>query len=100
MSVPQQPEGYEETGNQGKLSCLNKSIYGLKQSGRIWHQTLIIFLKEQSFTPGAGDHCLYSKEDPLDKSANIIIFSGLMTSIFGAERQQNHTNQIYDATKI
>jgi len=91
----QQPEGHEETNSQGKLSChLNKSIYGLKQSGRNWHQTLTTFLKEQSFTPGARDPCLYSKEDPSDKSANIIILFWVADILLCCRDD----NRIYDAT--
>jgi len=68
----QQPEVYEETSNQGKLSWhLNKSIYGLKRSRRNWHQTPTTFPKEQGFTPDAGDPCQYSKQDSADLVQNI-----------------------------
>ena len=69
----QQPPGYEETSNKGTLSCrLNKSIYGLKQSGRNWYQTLTSYLKSKGFEPGAGDQCVYTKDDP-DNTARIIV---------------------------
>ena len=36
----QQPEGFVEPGKEGLFCKLKKGVYGLKQSGRVWHQTL------------------------------------------------------------
>ena len=57
-----QPEGYEIYSNEGvKLVCkLNKSLYGLKQSGRNWNSLLDDFLKVNNFTPSYVDPCMYT----------------------------------------
>lgn len=45
----QQPEGYH-FGNPGDVLRLNKSLYGLKQAGRVWSQKL-------QFSIGYIEHC-------------------------------------------
>ena len=35
----EQPDGFH-FGNPGDVLCLRKSLYGLKQAGRVWNRTL------------------------------------------------------------
>ena len=57
----EQPEGYEKEG--GELVCkLEKSIYGLKQSGRNWNEMLHTCLVDDYFIQNPTDHCVYSKD--------------------------------------
>jgi hypothetical protein len=54
----EQPEGFEEHGE--KLVCkLNKSLYGLKQSGRNWNNLLHEYLQKEGFTQSQADPCVY-----------------------------------------
>ena len=55
----QQPEGFIEKGNEHLVCKLNKGIYGLKQSGRVWHRTLRNELEKTGFTPGDADSTVY-----------------------------------------
>ena len=55
-----QPSGYTV---EGKVWKLNKSLYGLKQSGRNWHTMLHEYLLELNFNPSSADACLYIKRD-------------------------------------
>jgi Reverse transcriptase (RNA-dependent DNA polymerase) len=43
-----QPEGFVVEGKEHMVCKLNKGVYGLKQSGRVWHQTLKKGLKSLS----------------------------------------------------
>lgn len=65
-----QPEGYEE----GKdLVCqLEKSLYGLKQSGRNGNRVLHDYLTENYFTQNPANHCVYTKETDHEKTIMII----------------------------
>jgi hypothetical protein len=58
----EQPKGYEVQGKDGKkLYCkLNKSLYGLKQSGRLWNRLLTDFLIAEGFTQSNVEPCLFS----------------------------------------
>ena len=57
----EQPKGYEKVGkNNEKLVCkLNKSLYGLKQSGRNWNKVLHDYLGSRGFTQSLADPCVY-----------------------------------------
>ena len=48
----QQPKGFEQGEN--KVCHLNKSIYGLKQSGKLWNKLIHAFLTDIAFS----DHLL------------------------------------------
>jgi hypothetical protein len=53
-----QPEGFQ----QGNLVCrLNKSLYGLKQSGRAWYSVIDAFLISLKFKRNDADHGVYSR---------------------------------------
>ena len=52
------PEGYSK--NQNKVWKLNKGLYGLKQSGRLWNNLLDKFLCDNKFTRSMSDNCLYT----------------------------------------
>ena len=58
-----QPAGYEKFCDNGeKLYCkLNKSLYGLKQSGRNWNNLLDLYLQNSGFTQSDADPCVYTK---------------------------------------
>lgn len=58
----QQPEGFEveSEANEKLVLKLNKSLYGLKQSGRNWNNLLHAFLTEQGFSQSQVDPCVYT----------------------------------------
>ena len=59
-----QAEGFEvPPGSEGKLVYkLNKSMYGLKQSGRNWNHVPHCFLLENDFVQSPVDNCVYTKQ--------------------------------------
>lgn len=46
----------------GKVLRLNRSIYGLKQSGQIWNKTINASLLKLGYSPTKPDHCIYKKQ--------------------------------------
>ena len=65
-----QPEGYEVSDNNNSreaLVCkLNKSLYGLEQSGRNWNNLLHKFFITNGFIQSPVDPCVYSRKSNLD----------------------------------
>lgn len=58
----EQPEGFKVDGSNKKLVWrLNKSLYGLKQSGRNWHNVLHEHLTQNDFIQSLVDTCIYTK---------------------------------------
>ena len=62
-----QPEGYEVTKGDKPLYCkLKKSLYGLKQSSRMWNRNIHLYLMSNGFKQSSVDHCIYTKHDGKD----------------------------------
>ena len=53
----EQPEGFNS--GDGRVCKLNKSIYGLKQAGRVWNQLLNRTLVQLGFHRCKSDNCVY-----------------------------------------
>jgi hypothetical protein len=58
-----QPEGYQCKGDNGEeLVCLlQKSLYGLKQSGNCWYGSINKSLLDWGFQRNLAEHCVYWK---------------------------------------
>ena len=54
-----QPEGFIEPGKERLVCKLLKGVYGLKQSGRVWHHLLKTKLKNIRFKAGEADMTVY-----------------------------------------
>lgn len=54
-----QPPGYADRRFPKGCCKLNKSIYGLKQSGRLWYEKLCSKLTQLGFTSNNADSCLF-----------------------------------------
>ena len=70
----EQPEGYEiKSSTKEKLVCkLERSLYGLKQSGRNWNKVLHEHLTKIHFVQNQADHCVYTRETKHDKVIMVI----------------------------
>ena len=54
----EQPDGFH-FGNPGDVLCLKNSLYGLKQAGRVWNQTLHHKLESFRFIRSKADSSFY-----------------------------------------
>lgn len=57
----QQPELFDD--KSGQVCRLKKSIYGLKQSGRMWNQKLDTKLRSFGLKKSSCDPCVYFNND-------------------------------------
>lgn len=76
----EQPEGYDvKSQTNEKMVCkLEKSLYGLKQSGRNWNKMLHNYLCENIFVQNPADHCVYKRETEQGKVIILIWFDDLV----------------------
>ena len=56
-----QPEGFAVKGKKELVCKLKKSLYGLKQSPRMWYQKFDTFIWGLGFIRSKADHCVYFK---------------------------------------
>jgi hypothetical protein len=56
-----QPEGFVVKGKKELVCKLKKSLYGLKESPRMWYQKFDTYILELGFVRSRVDHCVYSK---------------------------------------
>ena len=57
----EQPESYVLTGNEKKVCKLIKSLYGLKQARKQWHEKFDSVVLSNGFSHNSADKCIYSK---------------------------------------
>jgi hypothetical protein len=56
------PEGFVVKGNKDRVYKLNKSLYGLKKSPRMWYQKFDTYIIGLGFVRSRVDHCVYSRK--------------------------------------
>ncbi|GJZ47738.1 retrovirus-related pol polyprotein from transposon TNT 1-94 [Tanacetum coccineum] len=57
-----QPEGFVDPDHPTHVYRLKKTLYGLKQSPRVWYDTLSRFLLDNKFSNGAVDPTLFTRK--------------------------------------
>jgi hypothetical protein len=55
----QQPQGYEIPGQPPLVCQLNRALYGLRQSPRMWYERINTFLLSLGMTRSSCDHNMY-----------------------------------------
>ena len=58
-----QPEGFIDQGHPDFVCKLKRSLYGLKQSPRMWNKTIDEFMIKLGFKKCESDHCIYLQRD-------------------------------------
>lgn len=100
----EQPEGFRDASN--KVCKLNRSIYGLKQSGRVWNETINKELIDMGFVQGEVDQCVYSKVTDEKKIYiaiyvdDVIIFSNDENEINSVKNTLSRTFKMKDMGEV
>lgn len=84
----EQPKGFEkfdENGNEYVLK-LQRSLYGLKQSGRLWNKLLHDFLIECDFVQSGADNCIYVLDQ---KGSKVIILVWVDDIVIASKSESN-----------
>jgi len=57
----EQPQGFINKGNEGKVLRLKKALYGLKQAPRAWYSKIDQYFIDQGFMRSKSEPTLYIK---------------------------------------
>ncbi|GJW95411.1 zinc finger, CCHC-type containing protein, partial [Tanacetum coccineum] len=82
-----QLEGFVMPGNEHKVCKLVKSLYGLKQVPKQWHQKFDEVVLLSGFLLNQADKCVYNKFDNSGKGVIICLYVDDML-IFGTDQNQ------------
>ena len=104
----EQPEGFAVHNEKDKklVGKLEKSLYGLKQSGRNWYSMLHSYLLEQNFSQSLADTCVYTRHDKSEMSIviiwvdDIIVASNSMSTVNAIKKGLSHKFQMKDLGEI
>ena len=58
----EQPEGFAEKGKEDHIWLLQRGLYSMKQSGRIWNQTMNDAMLSWGFTRLSCESCIYYRK--------------------------------------
>lgn len=70
----QQPEGFVENSDAGKVCLLKNSLYGLTQSPRQWYKRFDDFMIKSSFNRSSYDSCVYYKVLPGNNFIYLLLY--------------------------
>ncbi len=70
----EQPEGYQDTTKANHVCLLHRSLYGLKQSPRLWNKTLDNAMKAIGLTPTSQDPCIYVFKHETKTTAIVYVY--------------------------
>jgi hypothetical protein len=97
-----QPKGFEVPGKEDLVCLLHKGLYGLKQAGRAWHQTIDPAHQRINLTPLASDHCVYLHRDEQGVLIlalyvdDLFIFASSLTSLRNYKKQLHSLFEMED----
>ncbi|GJX10312.1 zinc finger, CCHC-type containing protein [Tanacetum coccineum] len=94
-----QPEGFVMPCNEHKVCKLVKSLYGLKQEPKQWHQKFDEVVLSIGFLLNLSDKCVYSKFDGRGKSVINCLYVDDML-IFGTDQNQINKTKKFLSSKF
>jgi len=67
------PPGFDEGKKDGKVCRLKKSLYGLKQSPRVWFDRFTKAIRKGGYQQAHGDHTLFYRHKN-EKTTLLIVY--------------------------
>ena len=84
-----QPEGFEDSQRPHAVCRIQRSIYGLKQSGRCWNSAFNQFLKSCGYVRSVADPCIYIK----NIADNVVLLALYVDDIIIASNSRQLLNE-------
>nr|GFC98014.1 zinc finger, CCHC-type [Tanacetum cinerariifolium] len=94
-----QPEDFVMSGHENKVCKLKKSLYGLKQASKQWHQKFDDVVLSNGFSLNQAEKCVYSRFDDSGNGVIICLYVDDML-IFGTDQDQVDKTKEFLSSKI
>ncbi len=100
----EQPEAFD-FGQKGHVWRLKKAVYGLKQAGRAWYQTIRAQLEGLGWKVAGSDPCLFIKDTPVGRLLLVLyvddfLLGGPRGSGEALETELDRIDAIFPITRI
>nr|GEZ42857.1 zinc finger, CCHC-type [Tanacetum cinerariifolium] len=89
-----QPEGFVMHGHESKVCKLKKSLYGMKQASKQWHQKFDEVVLSSDFSLNQADKCVYRNFDASGKGLIICLYVDDMLILCTDQDQVNKTKEL------
>mgnify|MGYP003341067823 CR=1 FL=1 len=98
------PDGFKVKDNDNEGSTLiwqlNKSLYGLKQSGHNWNLVLNEFFRDNGFKNSNVDACLFTKINKDEKTFVVIWVDDIIITTTSDEEMNRTKNSLKEKFKM
>ena len=76
------PQGVLKPGEEGKVCCLVKGLYGLKQAGHGWYQEMSwVLVKDLGFTCSTVDHSVFFQCSPNEHTIIVVAMDNMAVTL-------------------
>jgi hypothetical protein len=90
----EQPPGFEEHGKEDWVWRLERSLYGMKQSGCVWNQTLNEAMMSWGFTRLAPEYCVYYQKSVTGTTVAVIHVDDFLSASSSKEENESFKSQM------
>lgn len=96
----EQPEGFEEVGKEDWVWQLQRGLYGMKQSGRIWNKTMHEAMVKWGFKRLTCEWCVYYRKTPNGVVLVAVHVDDMLTVSSSREENERFKQQLQEKWKI
>ena len=91
----EQPQGFEEEGKEEWVWKIQRGLYGMKQSGRIWNQTMNEQMLSWGFTRLSCESCIYYRKSNSGTIVSAVHVDDFLSIASNREENERFKDQMH-----
>lgn len=96
----EQPKGFEEQGKEEWVWMIQQGLYGMKQSGRIWNQTMNEQMLSWGFTRLSCESCIYYRSSDSGTIISAVHVDDFLSIASNKDENEHFKNQMCNVWTI